>query len=91
MTAAVMTDDGHQDPHHVSKKMPTKRGSSEGITPHSNLLSQVTGAVRRVEDLVVEDREVERQAQPDGVGGLHLGLGNVERVLVCLLRLLHGV
>ncbi len=41
------------------------------------LLGQVAGAVGRVEDLVVEDREVEGQTQADGVGGGQLGLGDI--------------
>ena len=38
-------------------------------------------AVGRVQDLVVEDREVEGETQADGVGGGELGLGNVGGVL----------
>mmetsp|Transcript_25836 Transcript_25836/g.65743 ORF Transcript_25836/g.65743 Transcript_25836/m.65743 type:complete len:259 (-) Transcript_25836:40-816(-) len=56
------------------------------------LLGQVAGAIGRVEDLVVEDGEVERQAEADGVGGGEVGEGNVlsrlvrdERVLGRLL------
>ncbi len=45
--------------------------------------------VRTVEDFVEEDGEVESQAEPDGVGGLHAGLGNVEGVLVGLLAVLN--
>ena len=45
--------------------------------------------VRTVEDFVEEDGKVESQAEPDGVGGLHAGLGNVEGVLVGLLAVLN--
>ena len=48
----------------------------------------MTGARRRIYDLVVEDREVEREAEPDRMGRLHLRLGDVERLLVGLLRVL---
>jgi hypothetical protein len=41
----------------------------------------VARAVGRVQDLVVEDREVEGETQADGVGGGELGLGNVGGVL----------
>ena len=52
------------------------------------LLGQLTGLLGRVEDLVVEDGEVERESEPDGVGRLHLALGDLERLLVRLLRVL---
>lgn len=45
------------------------------------LLGQVARAVGRVQDLVVEDREVKGETQADGVGGGELGLGNVGGVL----------
>ena len=48
-------------------------------------------AVGRVDDLVVEDGEVEGESEPDGVGRLHLALGDLERLLVRLLGVLqHG-
>jgi hypothetical protein len=37
----------------------------------------VAGAVGRVQDLVVEDREVQRQTQTDGVGGGKLSLSDI--------------
>ena len=46
-----------------------------------SLLGQLAGLVGAVEDLVVEDREVEGEAEPDGVGGLHLGLADLKGVL----------
>lgn len=52
-------------------------------------LCQSAGLFRRVEDLVVEDREVESQAQADGVRGLHLLLADIESLLVRLLRVVH--
>lgn len=45
-------------------------------------------ARRGVDNLVIKDREVEREAESDGVGGLHFGLSNVEGFLVGLLRVL---
>lgn len=54
-------------------------------------LSQSAGLLRRVEDFVVEDGEVEGQAQPDGVCWLHVLLADVEGLLVGLLRVLHRV
>jgi hypothetical protein len=41
----------------------------------------VAGTVGGVEDLVVEDGEVEGEAETDGVSGSELGLGNVGSVL----------
>lgn len=43
----------------------------------AHLLGEVTCALRRVENLVVEHREVERQAQADGVGGRQVHQSNV--------------
>ena len=45
------------------------------------LLGEVAGAVRRIQDLVVEDREVQGEAETDGVGWGQLGLGDVGGVL----------
>ena len=46
-----------------------------------SLLGQLASLVWRVEDLVVEDGEVEGEAETDGVSGSELGLGNVGSVL----------
>ena len=51
----------------------------------------MAGTVRRVEDLVVEDGEVQGEAETDGVSGSELGLGNVGGVLQVLLALLSRV
>ena len=53
------------------------------------LLGELTRLVRAVEDLVVEHGEVEGEPQPDGVRGLHLGLTNLESVLVGFLRIVN--
>lgn len=65
------------------------------ITPHTdaesetrNLFGQVTGPRRGVDNLVIKDGEVEREAEPDGVCGLHFGLSDVEGLLVGFLRVL---
>ena len=50
----------------------------------SHLFSQTAGLLWGVEDLEVEDRKVEGQAQTDGVGGRHLLVGQTRGVLVCL-------
>ena len=42
----------------------------------------MTGPVGGIEDFVIKDGEIERQPQPDGVGGLHLGFGYVKCLLV---------
>lgn len=44
---------------------------------------------RGVDYLVIKDRKVERETEPDGMGWLHFGFSNVERFLVGLLRVLH--
>ena len=50
---------------------------------------QLAGLLWWVENFVKEDREVEGQAQPNGVGGLHLRLGDVISILVSLLGVLN--
>ncbi|GIX63689.1 rRNA-processing protein FCF1, putative [Babesia caballi] len=45
-------------------------------------LGHLAGLVRHVENLVEKHREVERQAQPDGVSGLELGLCDLRGLLV---------
>ena len=56
----------------------------------ADLLGQLAGLVGGVEDLVVEDGEVEGEAQPDGVGGLHLTFADLKGVLVGLLRVVNN-
>ena len=53
------------------------------------LLGQLAGFVRTVEDLVIKYGEVESQAEPDGVGRLHLGFADFKCVLVSLLRIVN--
>ena len=57
----------------------------------THLLGQGARLLGGVEDFVVEDGEVEGQAQPDGVRRLHVLLADVEGVLVGLLRVLHRI
>jgi hypothetical protein len=41
----------------------------------------VASAIGRVEDLVVEHREVQGESKADGMGGCQLGLGDIGSVL----------
>ncbi len=41
----------------------------------------MTGTVRRVEDLIVKDGEIEGETKPDWVGRGELGLGNIGSIL----------
>lgn len=67
--------------HHIETK--------HTITPLlCNLFGQVAGPSRRVNDLVIEDGEVERQTQSDRMGRLHFRLGNIEGLLIGFLRVL---
>lgn len=50
-------------------------------------LGKVASLVRRVQDLVVEDREVQGKTETDGMGRCKVGLGNFGGVLVSLERL----
>ena len=58
-------------------------------SPLCYLLSELAGLVWAVEDLVVKYGEVESQAEPDGVGRLHLGFADFKCVLVSLLRIVN--
>jgi hypothetical protein len=51
------------------------------------LLGEMAGLVRGVQDLVVKDREVQRETKSDGVGGSKLGLSDFCGSLVGLERL----
>ena len=53
--------------------------TSDGIV--KCLLGKMASLIRRVEDLVVEHREVESKTEADGVGRGKLGLGNIGGVL----------
>lgn len=76
----------------VAKKLHDKRAVAVGFLRKGielcncvveGLLGQVASAVRRVQDLVVEDREVKGKAKTDGVGRSKLGLCNVGSILYC--------
>lgn len=56
-----------------------------------SLLGEVASLVGGVENLVVEDREVEGEAEADGVSRRKLGLGNLGGSLVCLEGLVRRV
>jgi hypothetical protein len=51
------------------------------------LLGEMAGLVRGVQDLVVKDREVQRETKSDGVGGSKLSLSDFCGSLVSLERL----
>ncbi len=71
----VVTEELH-DEGAVTVRLLRKRVElSNGII--ESLLGKVASTVGRVQDLVVEDREVQRQTQTDGVSGGKLGLSNV--------------
>ena len=55
------------------------------------LLRQVAGLIRSIQNLIVEDREVERKAETNGVGRGQLGLGDLGRSLVSLQGLVGRV
>ena len=58
---------------------------SNGIVKGS--LGEVAGLVRRIQNLVVEDREVKCETEADGVSRGKVSLGNLGGVLVSLERL----
>ena len=53
-------------------------------------LGEVASLVGRVQDLVVEDREVQSESETDGVSRGEVSLGNLGGVLVSLERLVGG-
>ncbi len=54
------------------------------------LFGKMAGLVGGVQDLVVEDREVERKTKTDGVSGSKVSRGNFGGSLVRLERLVRG-
>ena len=52
-----------------------------------SLLGEVASLVWRVEDLVVEHREVQSKAESDGMRGCEISLSNFGGILVCFKRL----
>ena len=57
------------------------QGVELGNSIIKGLLGKVARTVRRVQDLIVEDGEVERKTKADGVGGSQLSLRNVGCIL----------
>ncbi len=45
----------------------------------------MAGSIGRIEDLVVEDGEIERESQTDRVGRRQLGLGDLGGILLHVL------
>ena len=62
--------------------------TSNGVV--KSLLGKVAGLVRRVENLVVEDREIQGETKTDGVSWCKLGGRDFGCCLVCLQRLVGG-
>jgi hypothetical protein len=54
------------------------------VNTTTNLLGKVASAVRRVQDLIVEDGKVQSQSKADGMSRGHLDLADVK----CLLEIL---
>lgn len=65
-------------------------GLHTGNSVIESLLGEVACLVGRVEDLVVEDREVQSETKADGVSGREVGLGNLGGSLVGLEGLVRG-
>ena len=85
MSSSVRTV-GQRCPLYVSANIPlTSNGLVEGGLGH------LAGLVGRVQDLVVEDREVQGKAETDGVGGSELSGGDLGGSLVSLEGLVGGV
>lgn len=77
---------GQRCPSYVSVNIPlTSNGLVEGGLGH------LAGLVGRVQDLVVEDREVQGEAKTDGVSGSELSGGDLSGSLVSLEGLVGGV
>ena len=68
-----------------------REGVELGNSVVEGLFGEVASAVGRVQDLVVEHREVEGETETNGVSGGELGNGDVRSSLVSLERLVGGV
>ena len=67
----------------------TRSSKAAGTSTYS--LGELASLLGRVEDLVIEDGEVERQTEANWMRRLHLGLRNFKGLLVSLLRIIqHG-
>lgn len=66
----------HQNPKCQARITQRRRGEN------SYFFGQVAGLGGRVDNLVVEDGEVERQAQADGMSGLHVAVADFQGRLV---------
>ena len=88
----VNKDRGHHltTKHRAPSANQTGKQEKERKVRVADVLGQIAGLLWRVEDLVEEDREVEGQAEADGVCGVHLLPADVKGVLVGLLRALYG-
>jgi len=62
--------------------------TSNGII--KSLFGQLAGLVRRVQNLIIENREVQGQTQTDWVSGRKAGCSDVSGSLVGLKRLVSG-
>jgi hypothetical protein len=76
----------------VSAKYSLHHGFGERIVPTSNgiikgLLGEMARLIRRVQDLIVENGEVESETKADWVGWSKVSLGDFGSVLVGLERL----
>ncbi len=75
----------------VSCMVPVTSKDHTGNGVIKGLLGEMASLVGRVEDLIVEDREVQGQAKTDRVSRGEVGLGHLGGVLVGLERLLGRV
>lgn len=62
---------------HGERLWPAQAAAVNRLSLATHLSREVARALGRVQDLIVEDREVQRQAQPDGVGGRQVDVGDV--------------
>lgn len=72
----------------MSRRLQIVPHTSNGVV--ESLLGQLASLVGRVEDLVVEDREVQGKTETDGVSGSKVLRGNLGGGLVSLERLVGG-
>ena len=65
----------NEDLEHIQRDPTCQQRETKGA--EADLLGKVASKVRGVKDLIVEHREVERQAKPDGVGWSQICEGNI--------------
>lgn len=90
LASAVAFSSTYKKPHPVYTAAQNKWKKGGAILGWVYLFGEVTSFLRRTKNLVVEDREVQGEAQVDGVCRWHFFLAQIKCLLVGLLRVCYS-